>query len=47
MKTAHYFNNKTVVIAEGPRPVGQTFKVSGKKEAREIAAKHNAQPWNF
>lgn len=47
MKTANYFNNKTVVIAEGPRPVGQTFKVSGKKEAREIAAKHNAQPWNF
>lgn len=47
MKTAHYCNNKTVVIAEGPRPVGQTFKVSGKKEAREIAAKHNAQPWNF
>lgn len=47
MKTAHYFNNKTVVIANGPAPVGQTIKVSGKREAREIAKKHNAQPWNF
>lgn len=50
MKTAHYFGcgkSKQVIIAEGVKPIGQAFKVSGKKEAREIAAKHNAQPWNF
>lgn len=48
MTTAHYFNNKTVRITEGPRPVGgQVYRVSGKREARVVAAKHNAQPWNF
>lgn len=48
MKTAHYCNNKTVRITTGFSPIGGLlFKVSGKKEAREIASKHNAQPWNF
>jgi hypothetical protein len=48
MKTAHYCNNKTVRITEGPAPIGgQLFRVSGKREARKIAAEHKAQPWNF
>lgn len=48
MKTAHYCNNKTLRITEGPTPVGgQVYRVTGKREARALAAKHNAQPWNF
>lgn len=48
MKTAHYCNNKTLRITEGSAPVGgQVFKVSGKREARELAKQHNAKPWNF
>ena len=50
MKTAHYFASKQakkVVIAVGPRPVGEEYTVSGKAEARKIAKQHNAQPWNF
>lgn len=50
MKTAHYFGagkNKQVIIADGVKPIGQAFKVSGKREARQIAEQHNAQPWNF
>jgi hypothetical protein len=47
---AHYFFAKTykiVVISQDTRPVGQTFKVSGKVEARRIAKAHNAICWNF
>ena len=45
---AHYCNDKTVRITSEVSPVGgQVFQVSGKREARAIAAAHNAQPWNF
>lgn len=47
---AHYYatkKHKHVIISESYAPVGQKFSVSGKKEAREIAAKFNAQPHNF
>ena len=50
MKTAHYFStraNKLVIISNDTHPQGITIKVSGKKEAREVAKKHNATPWNF
>lgn len=48
--TAHYFASRTVkylVIAEGPRPIGERIPVSGKVEARRIAAESGATPWNF
>lgn len=45
---AHYCNNKTVRITDSMQPVGGVvIKVSGKREARAIAAAHNAKPWNF
>ena len=45
---AHYCNDKTVRITDSMRPIGgQVFKVSGKREARTIAARFNAQCWNF
>jgi hypothetical protein len=48
--TAHYFASratKVVVIAEGPKPVGERIEVAGKLEARKIAAERGATPWNF
>ena len=52
--TAHYFfsrNRKIVIIARGPSIVGDNrvaeIEVSGKIEARKIAAQYNAQCWNF
>lgn len=48
--TAHYFASRTekvLVIAEGPKPVGERIPVSGKIEARKIAAERGARPWNF
>lgn len=48
---AFYCNNKTVRIASalsGPEFLnGMVFKVSGKREARAVAAQHNARCWNF
>ncbi len=45
---AHYCNDKTLRITESMQPVGGVvIKVSGKREARLIAAQHNARPWNF
>lgn len=34
-------------IANGRRDLVASFPVSGKREARQIAAKHAAKPWNF
>ena len=48
MKTAHYFNDKTLRITEGPAPVGgQVRRVSGKREARQLAKAAGAVCWNF
>lgn len=50
MKTAHYFKSKSVqyvVISESMAPIGERIAVTGKRDARLVAAKHNAQPWNF
>ena len=45
---AHYCNDRTVRITSEMRPVGGVvIKVSGKREARAIAAQYNAKPWNF
>ena len=45
---AHYYNDKTVRITDSNRPIGGVvFKVSGKREARAIAAQYNARCWNF
>mgnify|MGYP001233655036 CR=1 FL=1 len=45
---AHYCNDKTVRITDSNRPVGGTaYPVSGKREARRIAAEHGARCWNF
>lgn len=48
---AFYRNDKTVRIASalsGPDFLnGLIIKVSGKREARAIAAQHNARCWNF
>lgn len=47
---AHYFASKKtafVIISETSRPVGEKIAVSGKVEARKIAAQFNAKCWNF
>jgi len=52
--TAHYFASKTrkfVIISSSylMRPqdrIGE-FEVTGKLEARKIAKRFNARPWNF
>ena len=55
---SHYFASssmKVLIITDTPSlRVYQTtttirleFAVSGKREARKIAAEHNARPWNF
>ena len=47
---AHYTATKarkTVTISGTTRPVGTVYAVSGKAEARKVAAQHNATPWNF
>jgi hypothetical protein len=36
----------TICASMSPRG-GVVFKVASKKEARQIAAAHNAAPWNF
>lgn len=51
MKYANYFGSKAkgfiVVISDTPKPIGNEFKVTSKKEARAIAASYGATPWNF
>jgi hypothetical protein len=34
-------------IEDGRRTYVGGFSVSGKVEARKVAAQHNAKPWNF
>ena len=34
-------------IANGRRSNVAAFTVSGKREARQLAKQHGAQPWNF
>lgn len=48
--TAHYFASRAVkrlIISTDLRPVGETIVVSGKAEARRIAAERGAKCWNF
>jgi hypothetical protein len=41
---AYYYATKALKFVE----IGaQRFRVSGIREARKVAAQHNAQPWNF
>jgi hypothetical protein len=53
MLEAHYTQGKqpTLCIAitnNGQRTwVAERIKVEGKREARKVAAQHNATPWNF
>ena len=49
---AHFFTSKggrEVVLSMTPalNQATATIKVSGKREARQIAARHSAQCWNF
>jgi hypothetical protein len=48
---AHITKTKTgydLRITDSNRPVGGVvFNVAGKREARVIAAQHNARAWNF
>lgn len=34
-------------ISDGRRSNVTAFNVSGKREARQLAKQHGAQPWNF
>ena len=50
--TAHYFQGrgeKVLVLAHGPSLTNaiERIAVSGKREARAIAAARGARPWNF
>jgi len=48
MMYAHYCNDKTVRITDSNRPVGgSVYRVTGKREARVIAALFGARCWNF
>jgi hypothetical protein len=52
MIEAHYTQGKqpTVSFAQtvnGRRAWGETLPVTGKREARKVAAANNATPWNF
>jgi hypothetical protein len=35
------------IIADGRRSTIKTIAVSGRREARKVAAEQGAQPWNF
>jgi DNA-binding transcriptional MocR family regulator len=52
--TAHYFEGqkdgqrvKILIISPSWQPVGDTYSVSGKREAHKLAKEHDAVPWNF
>ena len=41
-------NGYDLRITDSNRPVGGTvYNVAGKREARAVAAQHNARAWNF
>ncbi len=49
---AHYYGSKargyTVTITADARPIGRKeYKVSGKREARVLAKRLNATPYNY
>lgn len=47
---AHYFaskGKKVVIISEGFSPVGKEIPVTGKVDAKKVAKRYNATPWNF
>lgn len=48
--TVHYFagrGRRIVIISPDLRPIGEEIEVSGKIEARQIAADRGAHCWNF
>lgn len=52
VKTAHYTATKTrkfltIVLPGQPYGAGEIISVSGKAEARKIAAERGAKCWNF
>ena len=50
-RTAHYFTKAgrhvVIINPHGCTPNGIELAVSGKAEARRVAAHYNAKPWNF
>lgn len=51
VKTAHYYASKAkktvIVVQEATGFILSEQQVSGRREARKVAAEHNATPWNF
>ncbi|CAH3816450.1 TPA: hypothetical protein ACIR6Q_002764 [Enterobacter kobei] len=50
MKTAHYFSSRSVkflVIGINGKVTDERYEVSGKAEARKLAAELSAKAWNF
>jgi hypothetical protein len=53
MTEAHYTTGKQPLLdithrfSDGARVVVKTIAVTGKREARKLAAQYNATPWNF
>lgn len=50
MKTAHYYasrNAKFLVISINGKITEERYEVSGKSEARKLAAELSAKAWNF
>ena len=49
-KYAHYYGTgkrKELIVGDTASPIGEVFQVSGLKDARDLAKKLNATPWNF
>ena len=49
-KFVHYYASKKqkfIIVSQDARPVGEKITVSGKREARKIVQKLNAEAWNF
>lgn len=47
---AHYFKSgktQELIISDSFRPVGESLPVFSKKDARQLAKKLNALPYNF
>lgn len=44
---AHYFEKQLVITDNVRATGGKTYPVSGKREAKALAKKLNATPWNF
>ena len=52
IREAHYTQGKQPMVQLAStynhrRLWGRTFKVSGKREARQVAKQYDATPWNF